>query len=712
MKIRFARGSGVAAAAVVLIGLAGPNQARGQSDERQPGLALDEVTGGTLLFRLDEAGALTAAPTVETDVYMRATGPILRAQVAQTFHNPSSDWVEGIYVFPLPEDAAVDSLHMVVGGRIIDGRIQETAAARRTYDDARRTGRKAALLESRRPNLFTAKVANIGPGERVQTVIEYQQLLGYDGGEFRLRFPMFVQPRHFESPERPPADTEESVDRALLTCGLPAAPSGSFPITLAVELEPGFALSALYSASHAIETEEAPDGTYVVTLAGDEPPAARDFELAWAPALNQTPQAALLAEHYGDATYVMLMVVPPAPQAPVHSLSRDVIFVIDTSGSMHGASLEQAKLALLMALDRLKPYDRFNVVEFNTYVRRIWSGSVPADAQSLGIARNMVESLGANGGTEMYPALVEALENDGGHGDVRQVVFITDGAVGNERGLFEYIKAHLDRTRLFTVGIGPAPNAYFMRKAAHFGRGTFTYIGDAAQVSSRMEELFEKLETPVLTDVEVDWSDPNADAMPDQVPDLYSREPLVLTARLFADDAVVRVRGRRGGDLWDNELPVGDYALEAAAWDPDTVEPEPRTMRGISKLWARRQIEGLMDSVVEGADAVSVRDAVVNLALTHHLVTKYTSLVAVDTTPSAPRTADPTTRGVVQSPTTAVGRLPQTATIAPLYFALAIAALLVALGMMLVPALGGIDLGGRLGRFRLVGLVRRVGLVR
>jgi Ca-activated chloride channel family protein len=251
-----------------------------------------------------------------------------------------------------------------------------------------------------------------------------------------------------------------------------------------------------------------------------------------------------------------------------------------------------------------------------------------------------------------------------------------------------------------------------MRKAAHFGRGTFTYISDAAQVSSRMEELFEKLEQPVLTDVEVDWSDPNADAMPDQVPDLYSGEPLILTARLFADDATVSVRGRRSGALWDASLPVGDYALETMAWDADTVEPEQRTMRGISKLWARRQIDGLMDSVVEGADAMSVRDAVVNLALTHHLVTQYTSLVAVDTTPTAPRNADPATRGVVQAGTGAVGQLPRTATLAPLYFALAIGALLVALGMMLVPALGGVDIGARLRRVRLVRPVRPVPRVR
>lgn len=700
MKTRFARGTGLVVAAIALIGLAQPDQARPQGDDLQPRIALDEVGGGTLLFRSDEAGGLVAAPTVETDVYLRATGPILRAQVAQTFHNPSGDWVEGIYVFPLPEDAAVDSLHMVVGGRIIDGRIQETAAARRAYDEAKQSGRKATLLESRRPNLFTASVANIGPGESVQTVIEYQQLLSYDNGEFRLRFPMFVQPRYFETPSQPPADVDEPADRALLLCSSSMPRGESLPLTLAVELEPGFALSALYSASHPIETTEARDGTYVITLAGDGAPAARDFELAWAPALNQAPQASVLSEHYGDATYVMLMVVPPAPQAPMRRLSRDTIFVIDTSGSMHGASLEQAKLALLMALDRLQPSDWFNVVEFNSYVRRIWASSVPADELSLDVARGMVDSLGADGGTEMHAALVEALQNDGGHGDVRQVVFITDGAVGNERGLFQYIEAHIGRTRLFTVGIGRAPNAYFMRKAAHFGRGTFTYIGDAAQVSSRMEELFEKLERPVLTDVEVDWSDPNADAMPDQVPDLYSGEPLILTARLFADDATVDIRGRRSGALWDASLPVAGGAFDTLAWDRETLEPEQRTMRGISKLWARRQIDGLMDSVVEGADAMAVRNAVVNLALTHHLVTKYTSLVAIDTTPTAPRDATAATRGVVQAG--AVGQLPQTATLAPLYFALAIGALLMALAMMLVPAMGGIDLPGRLRPVRAV----------
>ena len=368
------------------------------------------------------------------------------------------------------------------------------------------------------------------------------------------------------------------------------------------------------------------------------------------------------------------MVIPPDPgDAGEARLPRETVFVIDTSGSMAGASLEQAKLALTIALDDLATGDRFNVIEFNSVTRRLFPESVGADPASIEQARHFIDSLDANGGTEMADALAAALEGDPPRGFVRQVIFVTDGAVGNESALFAYIGEHLGASRLFPVGIGSAPNSYFMRKAAQFGRGTFTFIGSPLQVSERMDALFRKLESPVLTDLEVGWDDPAAEAWPAKIPDLYAGEPLVVTARLTGPVDRIRVRGDRGSRPWEKVL-----RLRSPAGPRDIDPPE---LSAVAKLWARRKIDALMDGGIEGADREAVRQAVVELGLAHHLVTRYTSLVAVDVTPTAPQGTVPSTMSVpVNLPAgSAIGILPTTATPAPLYLCVAILLLGVAL---------------------------------
>ena len=363
------------------------------------------------------------------------------------------------------------------------------------------------------------------------------------------------------------------------------------------------------------------------------------------------------------------MLMPPsggnAPRLP-----RETIFVIDTSGSMYGASIVQARRALLFALGRLHPEDSFNVIEFNSTMRQLFSSAHAATPEALEQARAWVGALQANGGTEMLPALRAALA-DTAHGDeaatVRQVVFITDGCVGNEDQLFAVIRRDLGRSRLFTVGIGSAPNSHFMERAARFGRGTFSYIGSPSEVEERMQDLFTKLEAPVLADIEVRWDDPAAEAWPQRIPDLYAGEPVVVAARVESDSGEVVVTGHRGVEPLEMRMPL-EVAKERA---------------GIARLWARRKIASLMDQRADGVPEDQVRAAVLEVALAHHLVSKYTSLVAVDVTPRRPA-ADKLNTGAVPTELPAgwdrkhvFGSLPQTATRAPLSLALGLLLLLV-----------------------------------
>jgi Ca-activated chloride channel family protein len=312
-------------------------------------------------------------------------------------------------------------------------------------------------------------------------------------------------------------------------------------------------------------------------------------------------------------------------------MPRDLVFVIDTSGSMHGTSLAQAKRALFTALEGLRPVDRFNIVQFSSTTSALFPASVEASASNLALATRYVAALAANGGTEMLPALEHVLRAPVTETHLRQLVFITDGSVGNEAELIRLIDAELGPARLFTVGIGSAPNGWFMRKAAEAGRGSYTYVSALHEVEEKMQRLVRKLEQPQVTDILVEWPAGNdAAPYPASVPDLYAGEPVMVRARLQAPP--------RAGD----ELSVSGQST-SGRWGVQIPLAGSRQHRGIAAIWARGRIEALTDRERAGEDPDAIRRDIVDTALEHHLVSPYTSLVAVDKTP-VPDAASPLAR--------------------------------------------------------------------
>lgn len=594
-----------------------------------------DAKSGSLLLKED--GAYTEAIRLGTDVDITVSGPTLRARVTQIFRNPTKDWVEATYVYPLPTGGAVDTLKMVVGDRVIVGDIKERQQARIIYEQARRDGQKAALVEQERPNIFTNSVANIGPGETVLVQIEYQEPVHQSGNDYSLRLPLVVAPRYN------PAPIVQSVDFRQDGSGWGATNSNPVPdrdrispqvldpdksaqvnpVSITVRLKAGFALGDVKSHHHTIKMESPDNTTRIVTLTDGAVPADRDFELTWKPAAEKAPSVGLFRERIGDADYLLAFVTPPsAEQAVQKPLPREVVFVIDNSGSMGGTSIVQAKASLLYALGRLQPNDRFNVIRFDDTMDVLFPTSVPADPAHLGEALGFVNGLQARGGTEMVPAMRAALTDKlGDTSMVRQVVFLTDGAIGNEQQLFETITAMRGRSRVFMVGIGSAPNTYLMTRAAELGRGAFTHIGSVEQVEERMRGLFAKLENPAVTSLSAKFSDARADITPAIIPDVYRDEPLVLAARLDKLAGSLEIKGRVGDRPWSVTLPLQNAAEG----------------KGLSKLWAKRKIgdaevaRTLREMTPEESDK-----AILALALDHQIVTRLTSLVAVDKTPSRP----------------------------------------------------------------------------
>ena len=566
-------------------------------------------------------------------------GPLQECGLHSGLKNPGNGWVEGIYVFPLPENSAVDGLRLQVGDRFIEGIIKRREEARKIYEKAKREGKKAALLEQQRPNIFTNAVANIGPGDTVIVQIEYQQTISQSSGEFSLRFPMVVAPRYSPRPViqnvrfdgqsgwgkvKDPVPDREKISTPVID---PDNSQPINPVTLTVRLAAGFPLGRVTSQFHKIIDKQIDDSTRILTLDAGEVPADRDFELTWK-ASGEAPTAALFTENIGGNSYILAYLTPPTIDvSKLPKINRETIFVIDNSGSMAGTSMVQAKQALEFALKRMARDNWFNVVRFDDTMEMLFPTAVRADRENISTALSFVRALEAEGGTEMLPALKAALidQNRSNTDTIRQVVFLTDGAIGNEQQLFNEIGQNRGRSRVFTVGIGSAPNSFFMTRAAEIGRGTFTHVGSESQVKSRMIELFTKLESPVMTNLVAQFDGVGtSDVSPNPLPDLYVGEPVIIAAKLAPgenlENAVLNLSGLFAGQPWRVEM-----QLSGAIAGP-----------GVGKLWARRKIASFEASRSYGVDIDAIDRDIENVALDHHLVSRLTSLVAIDVTPNRP----------------------------------------------------------------------------
>lgn len=576
---------------------------------------LNDIQAGSLLLETGNNGEMTNTASLATRVEMRITGLMAEVDVEQKFHNDTSNWVEGTYAFPLPENAAVNRMVMQIGSRRIEGEIQEKQQAIRTYQAARAAGQQASLVTQQRPNLFTSKVANLAPGEDIVISITYVQQLDFRDGQFTLRFPTTLRPRFNGGADGHQGLLVEEMEADRSQAVVAAGGQLQNPLSMRIHLNPGFDLVQLESRYHDIDIADS-NGLYIIELAAGEVPADRDFELTWEPRLGATPKAAIFAESSGDESYALLMVMPPQPEQALQQ-PRELILVVDTSGSMQGESMQQARESLLMALGTLIPEDRFNIIQFNSTAETLFTQPTRASDAAMVRADEYISSLQADGGTNMAPALNLALSGNPPAQYVRQVVFITDGAIGNEVQLFQQIEAELGESRLFTVGIGAAPNGYFMRKAAQFGRGSFTFIGKVDEVAEKMDRLLSRLEHPALTDVCVNWPG-YAEVFPAQTPDLYLGEPLVIVARLDQLKGDTEVCGETGISSWNQFLNLKNN-------QPDS---------GIATLWGRRKIGSLMDDLALGGDPDLIREQVIDVALEQSLLSRYTSFVAVDKTPA------------------------------------------------------------------------------
>lgn len=384
------------------------------------------------------------------------------------------------------------------------------------------------------------------------------------------------------------------------------------PISMTISLNSGLPLANIDALYHKIKITKK-DEKHIIKFADTSVNMDRDFLLKWQPVQSEAPQAALFSEEIEGDYYSLVMLIPPQKHKEKNKLARDMVFIVDTSGSMDGASIRQAKSSLNHALSRLSPQDRFTIIAFNSHHKTLFSQLEYATPSNIQHASNWVNTLRSGGGTNMLPALQTSFKLHKDSLSLQQTIFITDGAVGNEHELFKEIHQNLGNTRLFTVGIGSAPNSYFMKKSAEFGRGTFTYIGNPNEISEQINTLFNKLEGATTKNVTLNWSN-QAQIFPSNIPDLYLSEPLLISARSTDLQGSITIEGDTAHMPWQQHLNLNEH----------------KESRGVSTLWARAKIEDLEDLKITGGDKDLIKQEIIDVALRHKLLSAYTSFVAVE----------------------------------------------------------------------------------
>ncbi|HXM48656.1 MAG TPA: VIT domain-containing protein, partial [Pyrinomonadaceae bacterium] len=603
-------------------------------------MAQSGATEGALLALDSNGKPAGPCPLKHTDVKTEISGFLARVIVTQQFDNPFADKIEAVYTFPLPEAAAVDDMTIVVGDRTVKGKIMRREEAQSTYDAARAKGQVAALLSQQRPNIFTQAVANILPGQNINVTISYVETLKYEEGSYEWTFPMVVASRYIpmadpNSDALPSADTttqqpaaadatpsERGSDADQISA--PVMPRGmraGHDIAIEVKIDAGIPLVSFQSKTHEIEAVQPDTGKAIVRLKDRATIPNKDFVLKYDVAGSQIADAFLIHRD-GRGGFFTFILQPPQRVTVPDVMPKELVFVLDTSGSMGGFPIEKAKETMMLALDGLYPQDTFNVILFSGDTKILFSQPVAATPANITRAKNLLANAKGDGGTEMMKAIRAALAPSDAQDHIRIACFMTDGQVGDDMEIISEVQKH-PHARVFAMGFGSAPNRFLLDKIAEYGRGEVEYVDEHGDTSGAAKRFHERIRNPLLTDVSIDWAGLSVtDVYPKKIPDLFSAKPVIISGRYGASGkGVIRLKGTMSGHEFVREIPIE--------------LPEQESQHDVlATLWARRKVDDLMGQDMSGIQAGKMRDnlksEIVDLGLDYRMMTQFTSFVAVE----------------------------------------------------------------------------------
>ncbi|HWY20430.1 MAG TPA: VIT domain-containing protein [Candidatus Acidoferrum sp.] len=597
--------------------------------------AAGDDTSGSLGIIGKDGSVKGTCPLRHTEVRGAISGFLARVTVTQTFENSATQKIEAVYTFPLPDNAAVDDMTIQVGTRTVRGIIKKKEDARAIYEHAKRTGHVAALLDQERPNIFTQAVANIMPGEQVVVTISYLQTLEYEEGAYQFVFPMVVGPRYI--PGQPTGkqaggwapDTDRVPDASKITPQVtPQGTRAGHDISIELAIDAGVPIQRLRSSSHEIDVNLMDASTATVKLQNLAQIPNKDFILKYDVAGKQISDAVLSQAAWSNGKaapggYFTLILQPPSRVPETDITPKELVFVLDTSGSMSGFPLEKAKELISHALDELYSGDTFNIITFSGDTHILFPEPVFPTAENIRKARKLLSTRSGGGGTEMMKAIRAALDPSDAQDHLRVVCFLTDGYVGNDLEIIGEVQKHTN-ARVFAFGIGTAVNRFLIEGMAKAGRGESEIVTLNDKADEAAHRLYERLRSPLLTDVSIDWGGlPVSDVYPTRLPDLFSGKPLIVSGRYKAAvSGTIHIRGKRAGEDFVREVPV---SLSGSASGGDRI---------LASFWARKKIEDLMSQDWAGLQSGNmkppVQTEITQLGLDYGLMTQFTSFVAVE----------------------------------------------------------------------------------
>lgn len=587
----------------------------------------DKITPGTLQVLDPKGGAKAVCPLKHTDVKANVSGFLARVTVTQEFENPFKEKIEAVYTFPLPQNAAVDDMTMLVGDRTVRGKILKREEAQAVYEAAKSGGQRAALLDQERPNIFRQSVANILPGEQIKITISYVETLKYEDGAYEFVFPMVVGPRYIpgnatgkQSTGYAP-DTDRVPDASRITPKpAPAGMRAGHDISIDVALDAGVPIDSVAAKTHDVLVDRADGRRAHVALKNQASIPNKDFILRYDVAGKKINDA-VLTHHTGNSGFFTMIIQPPERVTVEDVTPKELVFVLDTSGSMYGFPIDKAKETMKLALDGLYPHDTFNLITFAGDTHILFPHPVSATKENLAKAQAFLESRQGGGGTEMMKAIKAALDPSDAQGHMRIVCFMTDGYVGNDMEIIGEVQKH-PNARVFSFGIGSSVNRFLLDNMAKHGRGEVEYVALTDDGSAAARRFHERVRNPLLTDISIDWNGmPVSEVYPKTIPDLFGAKPVIVNGRYGGDgQGVIRLKGKMSGRDFVRDIPV------------DFSSKDKRDV--LATLWARTRIDDLMaqdfNGMQQGTMKDDVKQAITQLGLDYRLMTQFTSFVAVE----------------------------------------------------------------------------------
>ncbi|NES04001.1 MAG: after-VIT domain-containing protein [Okeania sp. SIO2F4] len=558
-------------------------------------------------------------PLKHTEVKAKIAGNLSRVEVTQKFENPFTEPLEATYVFPLPDEAAVDEMEIKIGDRLIKGNIKKREEAKQIYQKAKQEGRTAGLLEQERDNIFTQSLANIKPGEQIDVIIRYTDSLKFEGGDYEFVFPMVVGPRYIPgTPIDGSGDTDQVPDASKITPPIvPPATRSGHDIGVTVEIDGGMPIFQVHSTSHQIQKSE--QGEIVtVKLANEDTIPNKDLILRYQVAGNNTKTTVLTqADERGG--HFALYLIPALQYRQDEIVPKDVVFLMDTSGSQRGEPIRKCQELMRRFIHGLNPNDTFTIIDFANTATKLSETPLSNTPKNIATAINYINQLDANGGTQMLNGIREVLNFPSpSAGRLRSIVMLTDGYIGNEKAVLAEVQDKLQPgNRLYSFGVGSSVNRYLINRLAEIGRGIARVVRQDEPTQEVAEKFFQQINNPVLTQIEINWNGKgeSPEIYPVAIPDLFAQQPLVLFGR--KQDIVageLQVNGiAGGGEIYQQTFPI-NFAKGGNV--------------AVAQLWGRQKIKHLTNQMFD-YDKKSMVDKVTETALSYQLLSEYTAFVAV-----------------------------------------------------------------------------------